>query len=68
MRMYVQSSQLYDTANTDICDQSEEIYDVSLLPNDSWHGQMKIYRTKPDEVLDKSDIKCPGYKNTSTAW
>ncbi|KAG9851264.1 heme peroxidase, partial [Aureobasidium melanogenum] len=47
---------------------SEETYDVPLLPNDTWHGQMKLYRTKPDEVLDASDIKCPGYKNTSTAW
>ncbi|KAI5276419.1 heme peroxidase [Aureobasidium subglaciale] len=48
--------------------QSEETYEVPLLPNDSWHDQMKIYRTKPDEVLDASDMKCPGYKNTSTAW
>ncbi|KAI5212292.1 heme peroxidase [Aureobasidium subglaciale] len=47
---------------------SEDTYEVPLLPNDSWHNQMKIYRTKPDEVLDASDIKCPGYKNTSTAW
>jgi hypothetical protein len=29
---------------------------------------MKIYRTKPDEILDASDTECPGYKNTSTAW
>lgn len=50
-----------------IDEQSEETYEVPLLPNDSWHDQMKIYRTKPDEVLDASDIKCPGYKNTSTA-
>jgi hypothetical protein len=49
--------------------QSEETYDVPLLPNDTWHSdQMKIYRTKPDDVLDVSDIKRPGYKNTSTAW
>ncbi|KAI4851831.1 heme peroxidase [Aureobasidium sp. EXF-8845] len=47
---------------------SEETYDVPLLPDDDWHGQMKIFRTKPDEVLDTSDSKCPGYKNTSTAW
>jgi hypothetical protein len=29
---------------------------------------MELPRTKPDEMLDKSDIKCPGYKNTNTAW
>ena len=29
---------------------------------------MTLPRTKPDEVLDPSDIRCPGYKNTSTAW
>lgn len=54
--------------NANGCLQSEETYDVPLVPNDTWHGQMKLYRTKPDEVLDASDIKCPGYKNTSTAW
>jgi Animal haem peroxidase len=29
---------------------------------------MELPRTKPDEMLDKSDIKCPRYKNTNTAW
>ncbi len=29
---------------------------------------MKLPRTKPDEILDPSDCKCPGYKNTNTAW
>lgn len=29
---------------------------------------MRLPRTKPDEVLDPSDIKCPAYKNTNTAW
>jgi hypothetical protein len=29
---------------------------------------MPLPRTKPDETLDPSDIKCPGYKNTNTAW
>lgn len=49
--------------------QSEETYDVPLLPNDSWHqDHMKVYCNKPDEVLDASDVNCPGYKNTSTAW
>jgi hypothetical protein len=68
MRAYVYSY-LSDAANADKRDQSEETYDVPLLLNDTWHSdQMKIYRTKPDEVLDASDIKCPGYKNTSTAW
>lgn len=29
---------------------------------------MELPRTKPDETLDPSDIKCPGYKNELTAW
>lgn len=29
---------------------------------------MELFRTKPDEILDPSDIKCPGYKNENTAW
>ena len=29
---------------------------------------MELPRTKPDEFLDPSDLKCPGYKNTNTAW
>jgi hypothetical protein len=29
---------------------------------------MALPRTKPDEILDKVDIRCPGYKNENTAW
>ena len=29
---------------------------------------MTLPRTKPDEILDPSDIKCPAYKNTNTPW
>lgn len=29
---------------------------------------MILPRTKPDETLHPSDLKCPGYKNTNTAW
>jgi len=29
---------------------------------------MKLRRTKLDDILDPSDLKCPGYKNISTAW
>ena len=29
---------------------------------------MELPRTKPDEILNVTDIKCPGYKNTGTAW
>ena len=29
---------------------------------------MELPRTKPDKVLSETDIKCPGYKNTNTAW
>ncbi len=29
---------------------------------------MSLPKSKPDEILHPSDIKCPGYKNTNTAW
>lgn len=29
---------------------------------------MKLFHTKPDDVLDPSDVKCPGYRNKNTAW
>ena len=29
---------------------------------------MELPRTKPDSLLNPTDIKCPGYKNTNTAW
>jgi len=29
---------------------------------------MTLPRSKPDEVLDSPDIKCPAYKNTNTSW
>jgi hypothetical protein len=29
---------------------------------------MTLPKTKPDEILDPSDVKCPGYKNINTAW
>lgn len=49
--------------------QSDENYDIPLPKGDSWpHGKMLLPRTKPDKVLNQTDIKCPGYKNTNTAW
>lgn len=29
---------------------------------------MKLFKTKPDDVLDESDKQCPGYRNVNTAW
>ena len=29
---------------------------------------MTLPKSQPDEVLDKSDIQCPGYKNANTPW
>ncbi len=29
---------------------------------------MTLPKTKPDAILDPSDVQCPGYKNTNTAW
>ncbi|KAH7305556.1 feebly protein [Stachybotrys elegans] len=49
-------------------DLNGEPFDVPLPPHDSWKGSMKLPKTKPDDVLDPSDIKCPGYKNVNTAW
>jgi Animal haem peroxidase len=49
--------------------QSDEVINVPLPPGDNWpKGDMKLRRTKPDDILDPSDIKCPGYKNINTAW
>lgn len=49
--------------------QSDESYDIPLAKGDDWpHGKMELPRTKPDEILNPSDVKCPGYKNTNTAW
>ncbi len=31
-------------------------------------GPMKLPKTRPDVVLDPSDVKCPGYRNINTAW
>ncbi|KAH7631581.1 hypothetical protein SMAC4_08010 [Sordaria macrospora] len=42
---------------------------VPLAKDDKWlEEHMSLYATKPDETLDSSDIKCPGYKNLNTAW
>lgn len=49
--------------------QSDEVYDVPLPSGDQWpHGDMKLFQTKPDDVLHPSDVKCPGYKNKNTSW
>ncbi|CAG5166726.1 uncharacterized protein ALTATR162_LOCUS6969 [Alternaria atra] len=50
---------------------SDETYDILLQKDDKWradHGDMKVFRTKPDDVLDLSDELCPGYRNQNTAW
>jgi hypothetical protein len=43
-------------------------FKVTLPPNDPWHGEMTLPKTKPDDELDKTDQTCPGYKNVNTAW
>ena len=49
--------------------QSDENYDVPLPHGDKWpYGKMELPKTKPDDVLNPTDRKCPGYKNTNTAW
>ena len=29
---------------------------------------MELPKTQPDDILNSTDIKCPGYKNLNTAW
>lgn len=42
---------------------------MPLPSEDKWpHGHMVLPRTKPDEILDPSEHKNPGYKNTNTSW
>lgn len=42
---------------------------IPIPEGDKWiHEHMELYRTKPDDILDPSDVKCPGYKNSNTAW
>ena len=49
--------------------QSDENYDIPLPKGDNWpYSKMELPRTKPDRVLNPTDVKCPGYKNTNTAW
>ncbi|KAF9266798.1 feebly protein [Marasmius fiardii PR-910] len=38
------------------------------LSDDSFDSHMQLPRTKPDEILDPSDIQCPGYKNMCSSW
>ncbi|KAF4589881.1 peroxidase family protein [Ophiocordyceps camponoti-floridani] len=36
---------------------------------DGWPEEhMKLYKTKPDSMLDTSDEQTPGYRNINTAW
>lgn len=50
-------------------EQSVENHDIPLPNGDQWpYADMKLPKSLPDAILDPSDIKCPGYKNTSTAW
>ena len=60
---------MFHSDGTDIS-QSEEKVKVPLPEGgDQWpHPHMELFRTKPDEVRDPSDIKCPGYTNENTAW
>lgn len=55
--------------NDDSEKQSDEAFEIPLPSGDEWpNRQMSLRRTKPDDVLDPSDIECPGYKNNNTPW
>ncbi|KAK1750886.1 heme peroxidase [Echria macrotheca] len=49
---------------------SKETIDVTMPEGETWDKRpvMTIPRTQPDDVLDPSDVKCPGYRNMNTAW
>ncbi|KAH9219924.1 heme peroxidase [Leptodontidium sp. 2 PMI_412] len=48
---------------------SEEKFNIPLPSDDKWpQDKMELHKTKPDDTLDPSDIKCPGYRNQNTAW
>ncbi|KAM7196576.1 hem peroxidase [Rhypophila sp. PSN 637] len=50
-------------------EESTEKVEIPLPKDDTWlNKHMSLHRTQPDETLDPSDIKCPGYKNANTAW
>ncbi|CAG9953908.1 unnamed protein product [Clonostachys rosea f. rosea IK726] len=59
--------QTHDWFNHEL-DRENEPYDIPLPPGYSWQGKMMLLKTKPDDILDPSDMKCPGYKNINTAW
>ncbi|KAK4613678.1 Alpha-dioxygenase 2 [Fulvia fulva] len=50
---------------------SDQTYNIPLQKGDDWpaeHKPMRLFKTKPDEVQDASDERCPGYRNMNTAW
>jgi hypothetical protein len=47
---------------------ADQSFDIPLPSGDHWGAKMTLPKTKPDDVLDPSDLKCPGYKNANTAW
>ncbi|KJZ75259.1 hypothetical protein HIM_05453 [Hirsutella minnesotensis 3608] len=50
-------------------EKAQDSYDIPLPEGDDWPaGRMVLLKTKPDDILDPSDIETPGYKNTNTAW
>ncbi|KAK3939311.1 heme peroxidase [Diplogelasinospora grovesii] len=62
--------QIHDWFNHD---NSDELFNIPIPPNGhSWaDGDGKVMtlpKTQPDDILDPSDVKCPGYKNANTAW
>lgn len=52
-------------------EQTKENFHVKLADGDDWpskDGQMPVPKSVPDEMLDDSDKRCPGYINTQTPW
>jgi len=60
--------QTHDWFNHELSKETPSL-NIPISDDDKWPSHpMKLPKTKPDDVLDPSDVKCPGYKNESTAW
>ncbi|CAG9948790.1 unnamed protein product, partial [Clonostachys rosea f. rosea IK726] len=58
--------QTYDWFNHEL-DLEDQPYYIPLPPGHSWQGKITLPKTKLDNILDPSDVKCSGYKNINSA-
>lgn len=51
--------------------QTSDDFEIPLSPRDDWPSKddkMALPKSVSDQILDKSDVDCPGYRNTQTPW